>query len=129
MSFEDDERPLSPHLQVYRPQLTSMLSAFHRIAGVAMVLSSPLLMYWLGAAAYGPDVFGAAQAVFSHWFGIMVLMGVSYAVAYHLCTGIRHLVWDLGYCLSIKDVYSSGYAAVVMSLVLWAGFWVLVFLK
>jgi succinate dehydrogenase / fumarate reductase cytochrome b subunit len=102
------ERPLSPHLQVYRPQLTSMLSIFHRITGMGLAAGTLLLTWWLVAAAVGPGAFETAQAIFGSWIGYLVVFALSFALFYHLCNGIRHLVWDAGYCLDIEAVYLSG---------------------
>lgn len=103
------ERPLSPHLQIYKPQLTSGLSIFHRITGMGLVFGALLVTWWLVAAAAGPEAFEAMQAIFGSWIGYLVLFGLSFALFYHLCNGIRHLVWDAGYCLEMKGVYLSGW--------------------
>ena len=118
------QRPLSPHLQVYRPQLTSVLSILHRITGMALVFGLLLLTWWLIAAAAGPEAFGVAQAFLGSWFGLLVLFGLSLALFYHLCNGVRHLIWDSGYLLEIEGVYRSGWvmlgAAVALTIVAWA---------
>ena len=87
-------RPLSPHLQVYRPQWTMVLSISHRITGVGLSLGTLLLVYWLAAAAAGPEAFETAQEVIGSWIGRLFLFGWTFALFYHLCNGIRHLVWD-----------------------------------
>ncbi len=118
------QRPLSPHLQVYRPQLTSVLSILHRITGMALVFGLLLLTWWLIAAAAGPEAFGVAQAFLGSWFGLLVLFGLSLALFYHLCNGVRHLIWDSGHLLEIEDVHRSGWimlvAAAVLTIVAWA---------
>lgn len=121
-------RPLSPHLMVYRPQITSMLSIIHRMTGVGLVVGSLVFVYWLTSAAYGPEVFGSTQAFLGSWFGILLLMGWSFALFYHLCNGIRHLAWDIGYGYDMSQVTASGIAVVVVSAALtgltWAAaFW------
>ena len=91
------ERPLSPHLQVYRPELTSVLSIVHRITGVALSVGLLLLVCWLLAVASGAAFYDAVQAFNAHWFGRILLFGWTFALFYHLCNGIRHLVWDTGH--------------------------------
>jgi len=121
-----DDRPLSPHLQIYRPQLTSVMSISHRATGVVLSLGLVALTYWLLAAAGGPDAFATAQAIFGSWIG-RVLMGVwSFCLFYHLCNGIRHLVWDTGHALDLEDVYRSGYMALAGAVILTIVTWVLV---
>ena len=118
------DRPLSPHLQVYRPQITSVLSIFHRMAGVVLWLAALLLTYWLAAAVYGADAFATAQALFGSWFGRLVLFGLTVALFYHLCNGIRHLAWDAGQGFEMQTLTKSGIAVIVVSLVLTGLTWV-----
>jgi succinate dehydrogenase / fumarate reductase cytochrome b subunit len=113
-----ENRPLSPHLQVYKPQLTSILSILHRLTGVALCAGTLLLVYWLAAAAAGPDSFAAAQDFVGSLVGRTLLLGWTAALFYHLCNGVRHLVWDCGYCLELPELYRSGYAVVAASAVL-----------
>lgn len=118
-------RPLSPHLQVYKPQLTSVLSITHRATGVALALGLLLLVYWLLALAAGPESFAGARALLSSWIGRIVLFGFSFALFYHLCNGIRHLFWDAGLGFELKAVYASGWAVVAVSVALTALAWVI----
>ncbi len=115
---------MSPHLQIYKPELTSVLSIFHRITGMGLACGTLLLTWWLVAAAAGPEAFETVQAVFGSWLGYLVLFGLSFALFYHLCNGIRHLVWDTGYCLEIEAVYISGWimlaGAVGLTVLAWA---------
>ncbi len=90
-------RPLSPHLQVYRLPMTALMSITHRATGVGLSMGCLLLAYWLGAAAYGPSSYATAQAFIGSWFGILLLLGFSASLFFHLCNGIRHLVWDAGW--------------------------------
>jgi len=92
------ERPLSPHLQVYKPQLTSVLSITHRGTGVALAAGTLLLLYWLLALADGPDSYARAQSLLGSWLGQVVLFGFTFALFYHLCNGIRHLLWQPPFC-------------------------------
>jgi succinate dehydrogenase cytochrome b subunit len=104
------ERPLSPHLQVYRPQITSVLSILHRLTGVTLTLGTLLLTWWLVSAAYGPDAFADAQAFVGSWFGQLLLWGFTFALFYHLGNGIRHLAWDFGWGFELSQVRASGLA-------------------
>lgn len=124
--MNSDSRPISPHLQVYKPQLTSVLSISHRAAGMALSLGALWLAYWLISAAIGPGAFAIAQSIMGAWYG-QVLLGLwSYALFYHLCNGIRHLVWDSGRWFALKSVYLSGYGVIVASLILTALVWIFV---
>ena len=111
-------RPLSPHLQVYKPQITSILSITHRITGVALCGGAVLLTYWLMAATYGPEVFATAQAILGSWFGKLVLLGVVFSLWYHLANGIRHLAWDAGWGFEMTQLRASGIAVVVFAVIL-----------
>ena len=113
-----ENRPLSPHLQVYRPQLTSVLSILHRITGVALAIGTLLLVYWLMAAASGPDRFAEAQGLIGSILGRILLFGWSFALFYHLLNGIRHLFWDSGRGFEMTTVYASGRAVIIASVVL-----------
>lgn len=117
------KRPLSPHLQVYRPQLTSILSITHRLSGVALSLGTLLLVYWLAAAAAGPEAFESAQSFIGSFLGRLLLFGWTIGLFFHLCNGIRHLFWDVGLGFELDDVYRSGWTVVVatavLSLVTW----------
>jgi succinate dehydrogenase cytochrome b subunit len=111
------ERPLSPHLQVYRPQITSVLSILHRLTGVALTLGTLLLTWWLVSAAYGPDAFAHAQAFVGSWFGQLLLWGFTFALFYHLGNGIRHLAWDFGWGFELSQVRASGLAMLAFAVV------------
>lgn len=106
------ERPLSPHLQIYKPQLTSVLSITHRVMGLALSIGSIFLVWWLVAAATSERAFARAQWFFGSWLGLLLLFGWTFAFFYHLCNGIRHLVWDTGHGLDLRTTYLSGWAAV-----------------
>lgn len=118
-----DKRPMSPHMQIYKPQLTSVLSFSHRATGVALSVGTMLLVWWLFAAASGPEAFAVVQGFLGSWFGYLVLFGFSYALMYHLCNGIRHLFWDVGLGFELETVYKSGWATVIVSAVLTALTW------
>lgn len=116
-------RPLSPHLQIYRPQLTSVMSILHRATGVALVVGTLLLVYWLIAAASGAEAYEHAQGVLGSKLGQLLMFLWTWALFYHLCNGIRHLLWDAGYGFELDEVYKSGkvvaWASVVLTVVLW----------
>jgi succinate dehydrogenase / fumarate reductase cytochrome b subunit len=118
------ERPLSPHLQVYRWQLTSVLSILHRATGVALSLGTILLVSWLGAASDGPEHYAGIQRFLGSWIGLVLLFGWSVALFYHLCNGIRHLVWDTGRGLKLGSVYAGGWAVLAGTVVLTAAAWI-----
>jgi len=111
-------RPLSPHLQVYRPQLTSMTSILTRITGNALIVASLLVVWWLLAASYGPEYFATADAVLTSWFGDIVLALSVLALWYHTLAGIRHLIWDTGRGLEIQTAEKMGLACIGGSVVL-----------
>lgn len=117
------ERPLSPHLQVYRPQLTSALSILHRLTGIALSAGTLLLIGWLAAAASGPKSFAIFQGLMGSVFGYALLFGWSVALFYHLLSGIRHLVWDAGQGFGLATVYRSGYAVLAATAVLTVAAW------
>ena len=119
-----DRRPLSPHLQVYRWQMTSVLSILHRASGVALSVGSILLVAWLVAAAGGPDSYAAMQGFLGSWIGLVLLFGWSLALFYHLCNGIRHLWWDIGRGLDLPSVYAGGWAVLAGTAVLTAAAWI-----
>ncbi len=116
-------RPLSPHLTIYRLPMLALLSITHRITGVALTAGTLILVYWLLALAAGPDAYADASAVFGSVFGQIVLFGFSWALYYHLCNGIRHLVWDIGKGLDLESADSSGVivlgAAVLLTVLTW----------
>ena len=119
-----DRRPLSPHLQIYKPQLTSVLSISHRITGVGLAAGTLLLTWWLLAAAAGPEAFAVVQGFLGSWLGYLILFGFSYALMFHLCNGIRHLFWDAGWGFELPTVYKSGWAVVIgsaaLTVIAWA---------
>ena len=119
------KRPLSPHLQVYRPQITSVLSISHRMTGVVLAAGAFLLVCWLVAAAYSPVVFETIQAAVTNWFVRLIAIGWTLCLFYHLSNGIRHLFWDAGVGLEITQARVSGwvvvFAAIFLTALSWAG--------
>ncbi len=120
-----DNRPLSPHLQVYRPQITSVLSILHRITGVVMSFGALLLAYWLLALASGPVAYASALEVLGSVPAMLLMFAVSYCFFYHFCNGLRHLAWDAGWGFELPQVYASGWTVVIASIVLTLLFWVM----
>jgi len=123
--MKTDNRPLSPHLQIYKPQLTSVLSITHRGTGVFLCLGAVLFSAWLLAAAAGPGAYAVIHAHISAWYGQVCLFAFLFSLYYHLCNGIRHLAWDMGLGFEIRTTYISGYVVVGATLVLTAATWCL----
>ena len=119
-----DNRPLSPHLQVYKPQLTSVLSILHRLTGVALAIGTLLLVWWLIAAASGPGAYDAAQSFIGSFLGRLLLLGWTFALFYHLSNGIRHLAWDIGWGFDLGTAYTPGWLVVIVSIVLTLVSWI-----
>src|SRR5450756_652848 len=97
-------RPLSPNIQIYRPQLTSVLSIVNRITGVVLSVFAVVLVVWLIAAATGPHSYAVVQGAIASWIGRIVLFGATFSFFLHLCGGIRHLVWDTVHGLSLIHI-------------------------
>lgn len=116
-------RPLSPHLQIYRLPLVALTSIAHRFAGLALVAGVVVLVWWLVAAATGPDAYALVQAVLGSILGRLVLFGFTAALFYHLCNGIRHLLWDVGRGFELSQAQAGSRvviaASVVLTLVAW----------
>ena len=111
-------RPLSPHLQIYRPQMGSVTSILTRITGNGLIVAGVLIVWWLLAAAKGPDYFTVADGVLRSWFGKLILLGSVWAVWYHFLAGIRHLYYDSGRGFAIRTSERLGWAVIVGSLLL-----------
>ena len=112
------KRPLSPHLQVYKPQLTSVLSITHRGTGVFLSLGALVLTYWLVSLAVSEELFNSFHLHTTFWYGKLFLIGFIFSLYYHLSNGIRHLFWDIGLGLEISTTYKSGYFTIFISVVL-----------
>lgn len=121
------ERPLSPHLQIYRPEITSVLSIAHRLTGVALSVGTLLLVWWLLATALGGDAFAVADGFLGSIIGRILLFGWTFALFYHLANGIRHLGWDLGYGFDLGVLKATGWlvvaAALGLTVLAWAIAW------
>lgn len=112
------ERPLSPHIQIYRVQITSVSSILTRITGHALMAGVILGVWWLTAAAVSDAAFATANAVVTSWFGKLVFLGSLWAIWYHYLAGLRHLYFDAGHGLEIKTAERLGWACVIGSVVL-----------
>ncbi len=112
------ERPLSPHLQIYRPQLTAITSILTRITGNALIVGVVLAVWWLLAAATSADYFATANAVATSWFGDLVFTGSLWAIWYHYLAGLRHLYYDAGKGLDIATAEKLGWGVIIGSVVL-----------
>ncbi len=116
-------RPLSPHLQIYRPMLTMMMSIMHRITGVGLYFGTVLLVWWLTAASISDGYFDFVQGLFGHWFGRLPLFGFTWALIHHALGGLRHLLWDTGrgFDLTLIEWLARANLAgsIVLTLLLW----------
>jgi len=108
-------RPVSPHLQVYRPQLTSVLSVLHRLTGIILSLSSVGLSLWLISLALGEEAYAGFMKAVGGWGGFVFVTILIFCIYYHLFNGIRHLFWDWGLGFSLRSVYASGWAVVALA--------------
>lgn len=117
-------RPLSPHLQVYKPQLTSVLSILHRATGIALSVGALYLATWVIYAAASPRAYALFQGFNISIVGRIVLGGWLFCAFYHLSNGIRHLFWDAGYGFELKDAYRSGWIVVTVALIATLVSWV-----
>ena len=118
-----NQNPLSPHLQIYRWHISSLLSITHRIAGVINLLALILIFYWLVVLSFGESNYELFLLIINSFFGKFILIGFTWSMSFHILSGIRHLVWDLGYGFEIKTANISGIIVIICSLVLTIIFW------
>ena len=123
-SMEEKYGPTSPNIQIYRPQLTSVLSIANRISGVVASVGAVGLVLWLLAAAAGPDTYAFVLWLLSSLLGQIGLLIFMFAFFLHLCGGIRHLIWDAGYGFALSTIYASGWVVVAASVVLTGAAWI-----
>jgi len=121
------QRPLSPHLQVYRLPLPAIMSISHRMTGIILSTGTVLLTLYLVALASGPENFALAKMVIGHPLGLLVLFGYSVALFYHACNGVRHLFWDAVIGVNIPAIYASGRVAIALAIVLTGLFWAVIY--
>ena len=125
------QRPLSPFMigPYYKPQMTSMLSITHRLTGIGLSFGAVLLVVWLSCLAAGPDCYAMIAPHLTAWYGQLVVLAFSWSLLYHFCNGIRHLMWDLGKGLDMPTAEKTGWAVIVLSLVLTAAVWAVAFVR
>ena len=121
--MNDSKNPLSPHLQIYRWHISSLLSITHRISGVINLLSLILIFFWLVALSFGKNNYELFLLIINSFFGKFILVGFTWSMIFHLLSGIRHLAWDLGYGFKIKTANISGIVVIFSSLILTIIFW------
>ena len=121
--MNDSKNPLSPHLQIYRWQISSLLSIIHRISGVINLLSLSLIFFWLLVLSFGESNYELFLLTINSFFGKFILIGFTWSMCFHILSGIRHLAWDLGYGFEIKTANISGIIVVISSLALTIIFW------
>lgn len=117
------ERPLSPHLQVYRPLINMMMSIIHRLTGVALYFGTVLLAWWLTAAATGPAYFDYVSGVFGSLPGRVVLIGYTWALLHHMLGGMRHLLWDTGRGFDLATIDRLSWGTIILSVLLTGAIW------
>jgi succinate dehydrogenase / fumarate reductase cytochrome b subunit len=117
------QRPLSPHMQIYRWQITMVMSILHRGTGIALTVGAFGFAWWLMAMAAGGEAALRATECLASPLGMLALFGFTASLVYHLLNGIRHLMWDAGWGFEIPEVYKSGYAVAALTVVFTALIW------
>jgi succinate dehydrogenase / fumarate reductase cytochrome b subunit len=123
-----DQRPMSPHIQIYTLPLTAKLSILHRATGAALFVAMLLMVIVLFVLASGEESWKLLQVYLSSWFGLMLLIGISFCLYYHLCNGIRHMFWDTGLFMEKESLTSSGFIVIFSSVFLTAITWLIHYL-
>ena len=123
--MSDSKNPLSPHLQIYRWHISSLLSITHRISGVINLLALILIFFWLIALSFGESNYEVFLLIINSFFGKFILIGLTWSMSFHVFSGIRHLAWDMGYGFEIKTANISGAIVILSSLVATIIFWLL----
>lgn len=122
------QRPLSPHLQIYRLSLSMLMSGLHRITGLALCAGMVVLAWWLLAAAAGQNAYGTFEAFETSWIGRLILFGFSWSLLHHLLGGLRYLIWDLGYGMEPSErewlVRANIIGSILLTVLLWVILWV-----
>ena len=121
--MNDSKNPVSPHLQIYRWHISSLLSITHRISGVINLLALILIFFWLLGLSFSESNYELFLLIINSFFGKFILIGFTWSMSFHILSGIRHLVWDLGYGFEIKTANISGIIVIICSLVLTIIFW------
>ena len=125
MPMPMNERPLSPHLQIYKLELPMVLSGLHRITGIALSVGSILLVAWISSAVYSAEAFASMNRFLGGYIGQFVLFGWTFSLIYHSVSGVRHLIWDTGRLLEVRQIYSSSKIVLTIAIVLTLLAWIL----
>ena len=125
MPITTHERPLSPHLQIYKVELPMLLSGLHRITGIALSVGSILLVAWISSAVYSAEAFASMNRFLGGYIGQFVLFGWTFSLIYHSVSGVRHLIWDTGRLLEVRQIYSSSKIVLTIAIVLTLLAWIL----
>jgi len=125
MPMSMQERPISPHLSIYKVELPMMLSGLHRITGIALSIGSLLLIAWIESAVYSAEAFAALNRYLGSFIGQLMLFGWTFSLIYHSVSGVRHLLWDTGRLLEVKQIHSSSKVVVAITVVLTVLAWIL----
>ena len=123
--MNDSSNPLSPHLQIYRWHISSLLSITHRISGIINLLALILIFFWLIVLSSGESDYELFLSIINSFFGKFILIGFTWSMIFHILSGARHLAWDLGYGFEIKTANISGAVVIILSLLLTVIFWLL----
>ena len=123
--MNDSKNPLSPHLQIYRWHISSLLSITHRISGIINLLALILIFFWLIVLSFGESNYELFLLIINSFFGKFILIGFTWSMIFHILSGARHLAWDLGYGFEIKTANISGAVVIILSLLLTVIFWLL----
>ena len=119
----DSKRPLSPHLQVYRLPMTALMSISHRASGAVLVIGAIAFGLWLITAAFAPAYFDMVMGLANTHVGTVVMFGFSFALFYHMCNGIRHLFWDMGFLFKLKNATIANWVVLLSATALTAATW------
>ena len=123
--MNDSNNPLSPHLQIYRWHISSLLSITHRIVGIINLLALIFIFFWLLMLSFGESNYQLFLSLLNSFFGKFILIGFTWSMSFHILSGIRHLFWDMGYGFEIKTANISGVLVIIFSLILTIIFWLL----
>mgnify|MGYP006211671993 CR=1 FL=1 len=118
-------RPLSPHLTIYKPQITSIMSISHRLSGIFQSVGTVMIFIFFISVFAGEKYYNLSMLFFNSYLGRFFIFLYIFSLCYHMCNGVRHLVWDLGYGFEIKNVYYSGYITIATAIILNILVWVL----
>ena len=123
--MKDNKNPLSPHIQIYRWHISSLLSITHRISGILNFLGLILIFFWIFILSFEESNYEFFLLIINNFIGQFILIGFTWSMTFHLLSGIRHLAWDMGYGFEIKTANISGIIVILSSLVLTTFFWLL----